>query len=337
MLPEEILKELEKLFQLPNVIGFSKEFHPRIKANVVLPDTKCIRIYVRKKVPEKFLAPWQIIPKEILGIETDVVEIGEVLALSMKKDTMVRPLAGGVSIGHINITAGSLGWFFEDETGRVLLASNAHVFCDSPFKKPEEMKEKRILQPGPYHIRDNKYDSKYLVANYVWHKKLYSMSFEPSNCEVANAIAKIYNFFNKFGKTRLIPVVPPMYENNMIDFAVAEPVTYFVLSLFDMEYTDKFVGLVFAGSDTTGVICKAKYMVEAGYKPINTKVYEPKVGDKIKFTSFWCKGEVSVTDIMARINVSYGPYTSAIFDDVIMTTNPNQVIRGGCSGSSAWC
>lgn len=53
-------------------------------------------------------------------------------------------LAGGISIGSENITAGTLSGVFRDKRdGSFVLVSNWHVFQGTPGKT-------RILQPGPY-------------------------------------------------------------------------------------------------------------------------------------------------------------------------------------------
>jgi len=43
----------------------------------------CIMCYVEKKKPESSLAPRDLIPRQIEGIKTDVVEIGKFLTLGI--------------------------------------------------------------------------------------------------------------------------------------------------------------------------------------------------------------------------------------------------------------
>ena len=38
----------------------------------------CIRVYVRKRIPESQLKPGEIVPESIEGIQIDVVESGEI-------------------------------------------------------------------------------------------------------------------------------------------------------------------------------------------------------------------------------------------------------------------
>lgn len=61
----------QQLMQLPNVngVGIGKKGGKDV-----------IKVFVTRKVPEDVLRPDQIIPKMIGGIETDVEEVGIVMA-----------------------------------------------------------------------------------------------------------------------------------------------------------------------------------------------------------------------------------------------------------------
>ncbi|GAB4087147.1 hypothetical protein GCM10028784_37770 [Myceligenerans cantabricum] len=58
-----------------------------------------------------------------------------------------RPLRPGVSIGHVGVTAGTLGAFVRrpDEPGALYALSNYHVLAGSPQARPGDV----VLQPGP--------------------------------------------------------------------------------------------------------------------------------------------------------------------------------------------
>jgi hypothetical protein len=56
------------LLALPNVVGVSAE--TRTGGDVIL-------VLVSRKVPEEELAPEEVIPQELDGVRTEVVEIGE--------------------------------------------------------------------------------------------------------------------------------------------------------------------------------------------------------------------------------------------------------------------
>ena len=63
---------------------------------------------VTEKIVETKLSPQDIIPKRINGITTDVVQSGVIRARQAPTERF-RPAPGGVSIGHRDITAGTLG------------------------------------------------------------------------------------------------------------------------------------------------------------------------------------------------------------------------------------
>ncbi|HBU07985.1 MAG TPA: hypothetical protein DEA99_02035 [Candidatus Omnitrophica bacterium] len=105
----------------------------------------CLKIYVEKKLIAKKLTKAEFIPQEISCIETDVEEAGKIIAQS--NTGRFRPAPGGVSLGHYQITAGTLGCLVKDKkSGKVLILSNNHVLANS--NKAE--KGDPILQPGPY-------------------------------------------------------------------------------------------------------------------------------------------------------------------------------------------
>jgi hypothetical protein len=84
--------------------------------------------------------------------EIDVQYVGTIRAPRSVKARKVRseyrrhadPLVPGVSIGHFNVTCGTLGAFVYDEDGYVYVLSNAHVLADTNLGKRDD----DILQPG---------------------------------------------------------------------------------------------------------------------------------------------------------------------------------------------
>lgn len=120
----------------------------------------CLKVYVEKKIAKAKLAKKDLIPLELSPIETDVEEVGRLMALAIWKVKPLpyrltafgntgryRPALGGVSLGHYKITAGTLGCLVKDKkTGKILILSNNHVLANSNNAK----KGDPILQPGPY-------------------------------------------------------------------------------------------------------------------------------------------------------------------------------------------
>jgi hypothetical protein len=96
------------------------------------------------KMPQSELPESQILPKLIEGIPTDVIETGEITALAIDRVGIVRPLQPGVSIGHRDGTAGTLGCIVR-RGGDQYLLSNNHVLA---LLNRAEIGDP-ILQPGP--------------------------------------------------------------------------------------------------------------------------------------------------------------------------------------------
>jgi len=96
---EEILERHEKELRKPRVLNLavSTKF-------VDGEDTgrECITAYVSEKIPRNLLAPEEIIPSEIEGVPTDVVELGAKdyelgdTEVSRRPPRAQRRIAGGV-------------------------------------------------------------------------------------------------------------------------------------------------------------------------------------------------------------------------------------------------
>lgn len=116
---------------------------------------KRINVYVIELTPEIE----EEIPKTIGGYPVRLIESGRFKALTLMKPQLklkpkaepirtqkVRPAVGGVSIGHYQITAGTLGAVIN---GYIL--SNNHVLANaSTLEHPKANIGDAILQPGPY-------------------------------------------------------------------------------------------------------------------------------------------------------------------------------------------
>ncbi len=112
----------------------------------------CIVVYVDHKEPDAALARRDRVPRTLDGVRTDVVATGPIRALPLLETlaashtARVRPAPGGVSLGHEQITAGTLGVLAHRATGEAVILSNNHVLANSN----EGRKGDRILQPGPF-------------------------------------------------------------------------------------------------------------------------------------------------------------------------------------------
>jgi len=75
--------DLEKFWKqirdLPNVCGYSRRLKPKIVGDKETEE-RSVRIYVERKIPEKYLFKRHVIPKEVGGVKTDVIEVGKLEA-----------------------------------------------------------------------------------------------------------------------------------------------------------------------------------------------------------------------------------------------------------------
>jgi hypothetical protein len=142
-----------RLMQYPNVTGVG------VGLRVVggrRTDEVCVRVYVRRKVPEAQLSPADLLPRTVDGATVDVIEGDFVYmqdgapALPLEERVMRHfPfLTPGVSVGGLRVTAGTLGAAVYDaaEGGQQLLLSNWHVLCGDPACERGEA----IVQPGTF-------------------------------------------------------------------------------------------------------------------------------------------------------------------------------------------
>lgn len=114
----------------PNVVGAA--FGRRIVRGEVTDDYALV-VYVMRKIPGQFIPPSRLLPKRVYSgrdyVEVDVVQTGPFYPQSFTATE--RPAPSGISIGHPNITAGTLGCLVVDNTdGSLCILSNNHVLAD---------------------------------------------------------------------------------------------------------------------------------------------------------------------------------------------------------------
>lgn len=137
----EVLKEERpQLMNKKNVVATGIGYK---RVDNRMTDKLCIVCSVGIKMDIGKLDAEEVIPEEMQGVPTDVNPTGIFRTLAEPTDQF-RPAPGGVSIGHVNITAGTLGCLVQKE-GEVFILSNNHVLANSN----EASLEDSILQPGP--------------------------------------------------------------------------------------------------------------------------------------------------------------------------------------------
>jgi hypothetical protein len=108
------------------------------ETNGVWSDDLAVVVLVDRKRPLAAIHDEDVIPREIDGMRTDVIEVGDLKAnlvgppVKPPQQGRFRPvIPSGVSVGHFKVTAGTLGTLVKDRaTGDVLLLSNNHVLAN---------------------------------------------------------------------------------------------------------------------------------------------------------------------------------------------------------------
>ena len=169
-----------------------------------------VLVLVTHKVAKEQLSPTDLAPTKLQGMSTDVLAVGQPVAGAPAGDVSiqtltkkVRPASGGYSVGHFQITAGTIGTCVYDilpggstdpgnpvhgvgVPSKFFILSNNHVLANvnaGPIGAP-------ILQPGPIDGGVNPTDK----------------------------IAQL----SRFIPIQLAPAVPLPSQNNIVDCAVAE-------------------------------------------------------------------------------------------------------------------
>lgn len=286
------LTHKENLLKQPNVVGVGtgyKVSHGRSTGEL------CLVTLVRRKVPEAGLPKGGMVPRQIDGVRTDVVEVGDLVAQQSRTDRW-RPAPGGVSIGHYKITAGTLGAVVRDRSsGTRLILSNNHVLANSNDAAPGD----EIIQPGAADGGQSGVDTIATLERFC----PITFSIEPGNCNIAGTYAAIGNAIAAvLGSSHRVQAIQARPQAaNLVDAAVARPVN-------NADVLDEIleIGVV------AGTIAPALGM--------NIR----KSGRTTGLTT----GQITVLE--ATVNVSYGPGQVAQFEGQIVAGPMSQ---GGDSGS----
>ena len=202
------------LLAMPNVIGVGiglKSVQGR------RGDRLCLAALVRRKLPRAALEAEALVPEELDGVPTDVVEVGDVRAEAVRTSRQ-RPAPGGVSFGHVRVTAGTFGCVVRDRaSGDALLLSNNHVLADSNQGQPGDA----IVQPG---AADGGREPSDVIAALERFGEI-QFSRQPSTCSLASGLVRVVNRLAAWGgfHHRLEAWREDALAVNRIDAAVARP------------------------------------------------------------------------------------------------------------------
>lgn len=122
--------------------------------------TEAVLVFVQKKFSAKSISDPNVltaysardlIPKEIDGVPTDVIEVGHITKQAGFRGKK-RPVQPGYSVGHGGITAGTIGGVFTDRNGDPVILSNNHVLANENNANIGDL----IFQPGPADSNQNR-------------------------------------------------------------------------------------------------------------------------------------------------------------------------------------
>ena len=126
-----------------NVVGLGVGFKNRLGAD---DGDGSVVVLVQRKKPLEALRDEDIIPSEVDGVPTDVVEIGTLRAQRSPRERFRPVIQPGASIAHFRVGAGTLGAVLRRRgSGETVLLSNNHVLANSNDAQAGDA----ILQPGP--------------------------------------------------------------------------------------------------------------------------------------------------------------------------------------------
>jgi hypothetical protein len=300
---KQLLPDLSRyLFTKPNVVATGigyKRVQGKQTGNL------CIICSVESKVADAFLSGIQRIPSVIEGILTDVQQTG-LMHVMQEPEGLVhttaeinphtgrhRPFPGGISIGHKEVSAGTLGCLVKKE-GKIYILSNNHVLANSNFAAPGDL----IIQPG---LHDGGKVAKDVIAGL---SEFIPVIFENETREgnLPKGLKWFNNIISRLTRSRSKDQLhnnQPVY--NLVDCAIAGPVN-----------TDDCLNEILKIGKITGTA-------------------EGMLGMKIKKsgrTTGLTSGSIEQTDVTVRVN--FGAGRTAIFRDQFIAGAMSQ---GGDSGS----
>ncbi|HKK40809.1 MAG TPA: hypothetical protein VJ963_00275 [Bacteroidales bacterium] len=286
----EVLKSTSRhLFKNPNVVATGIGYKV---VNGKRTSDLSIVCSVKEKLPVSGLLRKHSIASSFDGIPTDVIQTGVIRAFAPDR-RRVRPAPGGVSIGHRDITAGTLGCLVKKGGGKYILSNN-HILANCNKAK----KGDPILQPGPY---DGGIIPGDQIAELTGFVPIHFSESEQAGF-FAGMIGKCLNFLSGLAcsNTRF-RVMRIKAIDNLVDAAIAKP-------LEDSLVTDEIIEI----SNISETV------------PAELGMAIKKRGRTTGLTT----GEITQVDVTVTVNYDDG--RSAVFKDQLMTGAMSQ---GGDSGS----
>ncbi|MEJ2704069.1 MAG: hypothetical protein P8Z79_16665 [Sedimentisphaerales bacterium] len=287
---ETLKRNRHQLLKRSNVIGTGVGYKTTGGQKTTTVSIVCS---VAEKVAASRLSSRDVVPAMLEDIPTDVVQTGPIRALQSTTDRL-RPAPGGVSIGHRDITAGTLGCLVQKD-GQKFILSNNHVLANSNQAEIGDP----ILQPGPYDGGTYPADHIAALADFV----PINIIGLPTDCSIATGTARLLNALARLLGSRVrMQATNQQALENLVDAAIAHP-------LNPEDVTEEILQIGTIQGTATGELGMAI----------------KKSGRTTGLTT----GTIEQVDV--SVNVQYGPGQIAMFTDQLMAGAMSQ---GGDSGSA---
>ena len=290
-------RHVESLLKKINVVGVGVGWRIRDGKQT---EEQCIVVSVTRKVPLASLWPAEVVPSVLDGVRVDVVETKAFTAWGFDPKLKHRPAMPGISIGHHNITAGTLGCVVQDTYGNRRILSNNHVLANSNAGVGGDA----LLQPGAADGGTSE-DQVGVLGRFVPLTFTGGIVEPPGNgsCAMARGVAAVANLaaalLKKKHRLRAYNAAPEA-ELNKVDAALGIP-----------------------GGEVLLEIAEIGAPAGVAVGELGTPVQ--KYGRTTEYTS----GEIEQID--ATVMVSYGGARMARFDDQMIA---GAMSAGGDSGSA---
>jgi hypothetical protein len=287
----KVLPEVRKeLMSKPNVVATGIGY--KTTAGMQTTELSFICSVDTKKAKTSMVEK-EMIPARIQEIPTDVYPTGVIYALQ-DRTGRIRPAPGGVSIGHINITAGTFGCLVKKDNTLFILSNN-HVLANSNDASIGDP----VIQPGPVDGGRQTQDHMANLSEFI----PIHFEGEKTTCSFASAVSAVFNGLAAItgSKSRLNPIRSQAAEN-LVDCAIAEPLN---------------------PGDVVNEIIDIGTIAGVGEAALDMEV------QKSGRTTGYTKGKINQIDVTSR--VSYGTDKVATFVNQLMAGAMSQ---GGDSGSA---
>ncbi|MFQ5575647.1 MAG: hypothetical protein ACE5G8_01525 [Anaerolineae bacterium] len=202
---------VQHLIKRPNVVGVGVGY----KVTAAGPTGElAVVVNVARKVPRAQLTEGDLIPPTINQVRTDVIETGVIRAFQGHKGRWRPTIPPGVSIGHIDVTAGTFGCLVR-RGSELFILSNNHVLADVNAGQPGDA----VIQPGQYD-GGTADDTVAVLHEYI---PLDFGGAEPG-CGIAGAAAAVLNALAQLsGSSHRLYTYQETPGINWVDAALAKP------------------------------------------------------------------------------------------------------------------